>query len=67
MEYRIRIEEGLGDEAAAWLGCSVVARGPGGETLLACAVADQAALFGLLRRLRDAGVTLVSMERVDGR
>jgi hypothetical protein len=32
-----------------------------GETLLTCPVADQAALYGLLRKVRDLGLPLISV------
>jgi len=35
-----------------------------GETLLSGPVVDQAALYGLLRRARDLGMSLVSVNRV---
>ena len=38
---------------------------PGGETMIAGEVADQAALHGLLTRVRDLGLTLVSVLRTD--
>ena len=34
-----------------------------GETLLTCPVADQAALYGLLRKVRDLGLPLISVTR----
>ena len=36
-----------------------------GETTLSGAVADQAALHGLLARVRDLNLTLISVKRVD--
>jgi hypothetical protein len=36
----------------------------GGETLLTCPVVDQAALYGLLRKVRDLGLPLISVTRV---
>lgn len=36
-----------------------------GETLLTCLVVDQAALYGLLRRVRDLGVPLISVTPVN--
>jgi hypothetical protein len=38
---------------------------PGGETVIAGPVPDQAALFGLLMKVRDLGLTLVSVNRVE--
>jgi hypothetical protein len=38
-----------------------------GETLIAGPVADQAALYGLLSRMRDLGLVLISVQRMSGR
>jgi hypothetical protein len=38
---------------------------PGGVTVLAGPVADQAALHGLLARVRDLGLPLLSVRRID--
>lgn len=65
MDYQIRIEGELGQEWADWFGGFAVAREPDGVTLLTCAVADQAALHGLLRKLRDLGLPLLSINRID--
>jgi hypothetical protein len=36
-----------------------------GETLLTCPVVDQAALHGLLRKVRDSGMVLLSVIRIE--
>jgi hypothetical protein len=38
---------------------------PNGETLIAGPIADQAALYGLLSRMRDLGLVLISVQRQD--
>ncbi len=65
MKYHIRIEGELGQEWADWFGGTAIAREPGGVSLLTCAVADQSALYGLLRKLRDLGLPLLSVNRID--
>ena len=65
MKYHIRIEGELGQEWADWFGGTAIAREPGGVLLLTCAVADQSALYGLLRKLRDLGLPLLSVNRID--
>jgi hypothetical protein len=65
MEYHIRIEGELGQEWADWFGGSATAEEGEGTTLLTCAVADQAALYGLLWKLRNLGLPLISINRVD--
>ena len=66
MKYQIRIEGELGEEWADWFVDSTVARERVGVTLLTCTLADQAALHGLLRKLRDLGLPLLSVNRIDG-
>jgi hypothetical protein len=65
MEYQIRIEGELGQEWEDWFGSSAISREGNGVTVLTCAVADQAALHGVLRKLRDLGLTLLSIHRID--
>ena len=65
MKYQVRIEGELGEEWADWFGGSAISREKDGITLLTCAVADQAALDGLLRKLRDLGLPLISVNRID--
>jgi hypothetical protein len=64
MEYEIRIEGELGDEWAGWFEGLALVREGEGITLLTCSVADQAALFALLRKVRDLGMPLISVYRV---
>ena len=65
MEYRIRVEGELGQEWVGWFSGSAISREGNGVTVLTCAVADQAALHGVLRKLRDLGLTLLSINRID--
>lgn len=65
MKYQIRVEGELGQEWAAWFGGTAITREGGGVTVLTCFVADQAALHGLLRKVRDLGLPLLSINRVD--
>ncbi len=67
MRYQIRVEGELGQEWAEWFGGIAIAQEGDGVTLLTCAVADQAALHGLLRKLRDLGLSLLSINRIDDR
>lgn len=63
--YRIRIAGRLGPRWSAWLGGLGLEQGPGASTTLVGAVRDQAALHGLLARIRDLGLELISVERLD--
>ncbi len=65
MLYQIRVKEALSPEWAAWFAPLTVENQPDGETLLSGALSDQAALHGVLIRIRDLGLTLVSLYSVD--
>lgn len=65
MEYEIRIEGELGDEWADWFDGLAIVREGEGVSLLTCLVADQAALFGILKRVRDLGMPLISVRRIE--
>ena len=64
--YEIRVAGHLSERRAHALGCEELRLLPGGDSLLTFTAADQAALYGLLTRLRDAGLELVAAERVLG-
>ncbi len=62
--YEIRVAGHLSGRRAQALGCVGFRLLPGGESLLCFAAVDQAALYGLLTRLRDAGLELLGAERI---
>ena len=62
--YQIRIKGHLGREWTDWFGGLSITLEDSGDTLLAGPVVDQAALHGLLRQVRDLGMTLISVIRV---
>jgi hypothetical protein len=62
--YQIRIQGHLGREWTDWFGGLTIRLTENGETLLTGPVVDQAALHGLLRKVRDLGVPLLSVSRV---
>ena len=64
MVYRIRIEGHLGPRWADWFGGMTITLEDNGDTLLNGPVVDQAALHGLLRKIRDLGMPLISAIRV---
>ena len=61
--YQIRVKGHLGPQWTDWFDGLVITLEDNGETLLSGVVVDQAALHGLLRRIRDLGMPLVSVSR----
>ena len=59
--YQIRIKGHLGHEWTHWFGGLSITLSDNGETLLTGPVVDQAALYGLLRKVRDVGMPLLSV------
>jgi hypothetical protein len=65
MVYQIRIEGHLGPQWADWFGGLAITLEEDGDTFLTGPVVDQAALHGLLRKVRDLGMPLISAIRVN--
>lgn len=59
--YRIKLKGHLGSQWADWFGGLTITLQEDGNTLLIGAMVDQAALHGLLRRVRDLGIPLISV------
>ena len=64
-QYRIRIGGHLDQHWSAWFDDLTLTRESDGTTSLCGFVADQAALHGVLMKVRDLGVVLISVEAVD--
>ena len=62
--YEIRIEGHLNEGWADWFEGLTITQEENGNTLLSGPVVDQAALYGLLRKVRDVGLPLISVNRV---
>ena len=62
--YEIRLRGQLNDRWADWLGDLAITLEEDGNTLLTCPVIDQAALHGLLKRVRDLSIPLLSVNFV---
>ena len=59
--YRIRIQGQLDSQWADWFDEMTITFEEDGTTLLIGSVVDQAALHGLLKKIRDLGLTLISI------
>lgn len=65
MVYQIRLKGHLGRQWTDWFGGLTITLEDNGETLLTGPVIDQAALYGLLKKVRDLGMPLISINHVD--
>jgi hypothetical protein len=63
--YQIRIQGQLGRQWTDWFGGLTIVPEDNGDTLLTGPVVDQAALHGLLRKVRDLGLPLLSVMRLE--
>jgi hypothetical protein len=62
--YEIRIKGHLDDRWAEWFEGLTITLEENGDTLLTGSVVDQAALHGLLKKVRDLGIPLLSVNLV---
>lgn len=65
MVYEIKVEGHLGGQWTDWFGGLTIILENNGETLLTGPVMDQAALYGLLIKVRDLGMALISVNRLE--
>ena len=63
--YQIKIEGHLGNHWSEWLENLTVTRDEDGNTLLTGPVVDDAALHGILKKVRDLGTPLLSVNCLD--
>ena len=61
--YEIRVKGHLDARWSTWFDGLELSRQPDGTTLIEGSVADQAALHGVLQKIRDLGLELVSVTR----
>ncbi len=64
--YQIRVKGHLDDAWAEWFDGLAIANQEDGEALLSGPIQDQAALHGVLNRISNLGLTLVSVNIVKG-
>lgn len=62
--YEIKVLGHLDQEWSEWLGSLAITHDNEGNTLLSGMIPDQAALHGVLVKIRDLGLPLISMNRV---
>ena len=62
--YQIRVTGHLGADWTDWFEGLTITQEDNGDTLLTGSVVDQAALYGLLKKVRDVGLPLVSVNPV---
>ena len=65
-KYEIRVKGHLPQHWSAWLEGLTISHDPNGETLLSGSLRDQSALFGVVMKVRDLGLTLLSVNPIDG-
>ena len=63
--YEIRLKGHLAGRWAGWFEGLTITLEEDGDTLLTGPVADQAALHGLLKKVRDLGMPLISVNRLE--
>ena len=63
MIYQIRVKGQLDSQWRDWFENATITLEETGNTLLICPVVDQAALHGLLKKIRDLGMPLLSVNR----
>lgn len=62
--YEIRVDGVLDDQWADWFG-GLQLEATGGQTIVTGGLPDQPALHGVLCRIRDLGLCLISVRRLD--
>jgi hypothetical protein len=63
--YQIRLQGHLGPQWSGWFEGLTIDLQENGETLLTGPVVDQPALHGLLKKVRDLGMPLLAVNRVE--
>ncbi len=63
--YEIRLKGHLDDRWAEWFEGLTITLEENGNTLLSGPLADQAAMHGILKKVRDLGLTLLSVNSVE--
>jgi hypothetical protein len=61
----IRVKGRIDEHWSNWFGDLAITYAEGDETILTGTVADQSVLYGILTRLRDLGLSLLSVNHVE--
>ena len=61
--YSILVQGYLDQERSSWFDGLAITHTAGGETILSGSIADQAALHGILAKIRDLGLSLLEVKR----
>ena len=64
MVYQIKVKGHLGQQWTTWFEGMTITQADTGETIIIGPVIDQAALHGLLRKVRDLGLPLIAVRQV---
>jgi hypothetical protein len=64
VRYELRVEGILDEHWSAWFDGMQIASQPDGVTIIAGPVTDEAALHGLIAKVRDLGLPLISVRRL---
>jgi hypothetical protein len=64
-EYQIRIRGHLSQQWSEWFQGLAITLDESGDTILTGTIVDQSALHGLLKRVRDLGLPLISVNRIE--
>jgi len=63
--YVFRIQETISPQVLDWFEKTMIVTTDQGETILACSIVDQSALHGVLSKIRDLNLTLLSLSKID--
>ena len=63
--YRVRVKGHLSDDWSTWFDDLSITKLENGDTLISGPIEDQAALYGLLTKVRDLGLSLLAVNRVE--
>ena len=62
-QYQIKLKGSLDDSWSDWFDGLTITHDATGDTILAGAVRDQTALYGLIAKARDLGLSLIAVEQ----